>query len=474
MEITALFLSRIQFAATISFHIIFPAFTVGLAAWLTVLEATSFASGRPVYRRLFDFWRNVFAVAFGLGVVSGVVMAFQFGTNWSELSRRTGAIQGPLLGYESFTAFALEASFFGVLMLGRGRVPRWFYLFSCLMVALGTTMSSFWIMVNNSWMQVPTGFVMMPDGVFRPTDWSAIIFDSVVWVRFPHMLLAAYVTSAFCVAATGAWHALRGVFKAEAHIMLRMGLGLAAVLMPAQLFIGHLVGDYVHDKQPAKFAAIEARWHDEAPASEVLIALPDEKAERNRFAISIPYFGSIIGSMSLSSKEVGLTNWPSGDRPPVLIPFFAFRVMVGCGLAMLAIAWFGSLSIIRGRLQQQRWMLWAIFLSFPLGFIATLTGWFTAEVGRQPWVVYGYLRTADAVTPFLKAPEVATTLALFVIIYAIIFVFGMYFIYQLLRRGPVPLLSSRNRPTNPKRPMSMPSPSRSLPASADKAGELVP
>ena len=475
MDMTALLLSRIQFAATVSFHIIFPAFTVGLAAWLVVLEATSLASGRPVYRRLFDFWRGVFAVAFGMGVVSGIVMAFQFGTNWSELSRRTGAIQGPLLGYESFTAFALEASFFGVLMLGRGRVSRWFYLFSCLMVALGTTMSSFWIMVNNSWMQAPSGFAMMPDGVFRPTDWNAIIFNSVVWVRFPHMLLAAYVTSAFCVAATGAWHMLRGGFKAEAHIMLRMGLGLAAVLVPAQLLIGHLVGDYVHDKQPAKFAAIEARWHDEAPASEVLIAWPDEQAGRNRYAISIPYLGSLIGSMSLSSKEVGLANWPRDDRPPVLIPFFAFRVMVGCGLAMLAIAWSGSLLIMRNRLERQRWLLWAIFCSFPLGFIATLTGWFTAEVGRQPWTVYGHLRTVDAATPFLKTPEVATTLAIFAIVYSIIFAFGTFFIYRLLRHGPVPLPPLGERATNPKRPLSVPGPSPGAPAAAPaEAGELVP
>jgi len=278
MDATAILLSRIQFAATISFHIIFPAFTVGLAAWLCVLEATSMATGQPVYRRLFDFWRSIFAVAFAMGVVSGIVMAFQFGTNWSELSRRTGAIQGPLLGYESFTAFAIEASFFGVLMFGRNRVPRWFYLFSCVMVAVGTTLSSFWIMVNNSWMQYPSGYTMDTDGVFVPTDWRAIILSPAVLVRFPHMLLAAYLTSAFCVAATGAWHMLRGQFKAEAHVMMRMALGLAAVLVPVQLTFGHLVGDFTHDLQPAKFAAIEARWHDESPAAEVLIAWPNQAA----------------------------------------------------------------------------------------------------------------------------------------------------------------------------------------------------
>jgi cytochrome bd ubiquinol oxidase subunit I len=457
MDSTALLLSRIQFATTVSFHIIFPAFTVGLAAWLCVLEGMSMATGRPVYRRVFDFWRSIFAVAFAMGVVSGIVMAFQFGTNWSELSRRTGAIQGPLLGYESFTAFALEASFFGVMMFGRNRTTRGFYFLACLVVAFGTTMSSYWIMVNNSWMQYPVGFATRPDGVFEPTDWTAILFSPAVLVRMPHMLLAAYLTSAFCVAATGAWHMLRGAFKAEARVMLRMALGLAAVLVPLQLVFGHLVGDFVHDKQPTKFAAIEGRWRDEKPAAEVIIAWPDDKTERNELALNVPYLGSLIGSMSLSSNEVGLTDWPKADRPPVAIPFFAFRVMVGCGLLMLAIAWCGCLQILRGRLDSQRWFLWMIFLSFPLGFVGTLTGWFVAEVGRQPWTVWGVLRTADAATPFLQTPEVAATLTLFVVIYAIIFAFGTIYIYQLLRRGPAPEPEPQIGDTNPKRPLSIPS-----------------
>lgn len=473
MDLTTLMLSRIQFAATVSFHIIFPAFTVGLAAWLCVLEGAWLATGRPVYRRLFDFWRTIFAVAFAMGVVSGIVMAFQFGTNWSELSRRTGAIQGPLLGYESFTAFALEGSFFGVLMFGRDRLPRWFYFLSCVMVAFGTTMSSFWIMVNNSWMQWPVGFEMGADGVFIPTDWSTIIFSPVVWVRFPHMLLAAYVTSAFCVAATGAWHALKGNFRLEARTMMKMGLGLAAVLVPVQLLFGHLVGDYTHDKQPTKFAAIEARWHDESPASEVLIAWPNEKTQSNDYAISIPYLGSLIGSMSLSAKEVGLTDFPVKDRPPVLIPFFAFRVMVGCGLLMLALAWYGSFQVIRDRMEKQRWLLWGTFLSFPLGFIATLTGWFTAEVGRQPWTVFGQLRTADAATPFLTSAQVSTTLILFFVIYSVIFAFGTIHIYRLLRRGPVTVAEPSIGNTNPKRPLSVPGNSPGIETRDAKPGEQL-
>jgi len=256
MDATALLLSRIQFGFTISFHIIFPAFTIGLAAWLTVLEALHLRTGKQVYRVLFDFWLKIFGIAFGLGVVSGVVMGFQFGTNWSELSKMSGPIQGPLLSYETFTAFMLEASFFGILVFGRNRVRPGFYLFSTAMVALGTTLSAFWIMINNSWMQVPVGYVLQ-NGIFVPDDWLRIIFNQVAMVRFVHMLLAAYLSSAFCVAATGAWYMLRNIYHAEARVMLRMGLFLAAVLLPVQLVFGHLVGDYVHQHQPAKFAAIE-------------------------------------------------------------------------------------------------------------------------------------------------------------------------------------------------------------------------
>src|ERR1700732_868038 len=239
MDVTAFLLSRIQFGSTIAFHIIFPSFTIGLAAWLTVLEALHLWTGRPVYRLIFEFWLKIFGVAFGLGVVSGIVMGFQFGTNWSELARMSGPIQGPLLSYETFTAFYLEASFFGILLFGRSRVPPWFYLFSTAMVALGTTLSAFWIMVNNSWMQAPVGFALQ-NGMYVPGDWTKINFSPVVWARFPHMLLAAYLTGSFCVAATGAWYLLRGKFIAEAHIMLRMGLCLAAVLVPVQILFGHL------------------------------------------------------------------------------------------------------------------------------------------------------------------------------------------------------------------------------------------
>jgi cytochrome bd ubiquinol oxidase subunit I len=454
MDATALLLSRLQFAFTISFHIIFPSFTIGLAAWLTLLEALRLATGRPAYRVVFEFWLKIFGVAFGLGVVSGIVMAFQFGTNWDVLARKTGPIQGVLLSYETFTAFFLEASFFGILVFGRPRVPPWFYLFSTAMVALGTTLSAFWIMVNNSWMQAPTGYAI-ENGEYVPADWPKVIFSPVLWVRFPHMLLASYVTGAFCVAATGAWYLLRGKFHAEARIMLRMGLLLGAVLIPVQLFFGHLTGDYVHDYQPAKFAAIEARWHDEQPAAEVLIAIPDPRLETNDYAIQIPVLGSLIGSMSFDSKEVGLTDFPPSDRPPMIIPFFAFRIMVGCGLVMLLLAWVGSYLSVKGSLEENRLLLWATFLSFPLPFIAILTGWFTAEVGRQPWTVYGVLRTADSVTPFLTARAATISLIVFCAVYAFIFAFGIFYIHRLLRAGPEGSLVRPPAAATPNRPMSV-------------------
>ncbi len=455
MDLTALLLSRIQFGSTVAFHIIFPSFTIGLAAWLTVLEALHLWIGRPVYRLVFEFWLKIFGVAFGLGVVSGIVMGFQFGTNWSVLARMSGPIQGPLLSYETFTAFFLEASFFGILLFGRPRVPPWFYLFSTAMVALGTTLSAFWIMVNNSWMQVPTGY-LMENGAFAPDDWVKILFSPVVWVRFPHMLLASYLTGAVCVAATGAWYVLRGIFSAEARVMLRMGLCFAAVLLPAQLVFGHLNGEYIVHHQPAKMAAIEARWHDEKPASEVLLAWPDEENHRNLFAITLPPpFGSLIDSDDLSAGEVGLESIPPENWPPVAIPFFSFRVMVGCWAVMLLIAWIGSYLIHKGRIEQNRLLLWATFLSFPLPFIAILSGWVTAEAGRQPWVVYGVLRTADALTPFLTARAVEISLAVYCVVYSFIFAFGTYYIYRLLLAGPEGRLAVPPAAAVPNRPMSV-------------------
>jgi cytochrome d ubiquinol oxidase subunit I len=435
MDFDPVFLSRLQFGFVISFHIIFPSFTIGLAAWLATIEGMRLATGKAIYRRVFEFWLKVFALSFGMGVVSGIVMAFQFGTNWSVLAERSGSIQGPLLGYEGFTAFMLEATFFGVMLLGRNRAPPWFYFLSCCMVSLGTMLSSFWILANNSWMQVPLGHVIV-DGRIVPDDWWAITTGPIMRVRWPHMLLAAFLTSGMSIIAVGAWHLLRGSRVPEARVMLRWGVGLVALLVPLQMFFGHLTGEYVHRYQPAKFAAIEARWKTEQPATEVLIAIPDPAAERNLFALEIPKLGSFIASGSWDSREVGLESFSREDRPPVIIPFFSFRIMVGMGLIMVAISWLGTLLRMLGRLETTRWFLSAALLSFPSGFVAVLAGWFTAEVGRQPWVIYGLLRTRDAVTPSLTTNDVMISLIGYIAVYAVIYSFGLYYIYRLLRDGP--------------------------------------
>jgi cytochrome d ubiquinol oxidase subunit I len=435
MDLDPVILSRIQFAFVVSFHIIFPAFTIGLAAWLATIEGARLFTGNALYRRVFDFWLKIFAVSFGMGVVSGIVMAFQFGTNWGVLAQKTGSIQGPLLGYEAFTAFLLEATFFGVMLLGRNRVSPRFYFFACCMVSLGTMFSSFWILANNSWMQVPLGHTIV-DGKIIPADWREIVLGPVMMVRWPHMLFAAFLTTGMCVAATGAWYVLRGIHRAEARVMLHWGLGLVALLIPVQLLFGHLTGLYLYKHQPAKLAAIEARWHSEQPGTEVWLAWPDEKEMRNRFAIKTPGVGSLIDTGDWNAPMQGLTDFPEKDRPPVVIPFFAFRIMVGMGLVMLAVSWFGNLLRWRGRLETTRWFLRAAFLAFPAGFIAVLTGWFTAEVGRQPWVVYGLLRTEDAVTPSLTTGDVLVSLVTYVVVYAIVYSFGLHYIYKLLHEGP--------------------------------------
>ena len=435
MALDPVFLSRLQFAFVVSFHIVFPSFTIGLAAWLATIEGVRLTTGKEVYRRVFDFWLKIFALSFAMGVVSGIVMAFQFGTNWSQLSERTGAIQGPLLGYEGFTAFLLEATFFGVMLLGRDRVPARFYFFSCCMVSLGTMFSSFWILCNNSWMQVPLGHAFI-DGKIVPEDWWAITTGPIVRIRWPHMLLAAFLTTGMSVVATGAWHMLRGHHLPESWVMLRWGLGFVAVIIPVQMVFGHLTGEYVLHYQPAKFAAIEARWQTQQPASEVLLAIPDPWTQTNLFPIEVPKLGSFIASGDWTAKEIGLEAYPLNDRPPVIIPFFAFRLMVGMGLLMVAISWVGVVLIWRGALETARWFLWAAFLSFPTGFVAVLCGWYTAEVGRQPWVVYGLLRTEEAITPSLSGGEVLFSLIAYILVYAVIYAFGLTYIYRLLRSGP--------------------------------------
>ena len=452
MDLDVVLLSRLQFAFVVTFHIIFPSFTIGIAAWLATIEGMRLATGNPIYRRVFDLWLKIFAVSFGMGVVTGIVMAFQFGTNWSAMSEKMGPIQGPLLAYELFTAFLLEATFLGVMLVGRDRVPPLFYWFACCMVALGTMASSFWILCNNSWMQVPLGHQFV-DGKLIPADWWAITTGPIVRLRWPHMLLGAFLTTGMSVIATGAWYRLRDVHRAESRVMLHWGLALVAVLIPIQLMFGHLTGEYVHKWQPAKFAAIEARWKTQQPASEVLLAIPDPARQRNLFAIEVPYLGSFIASGTWDSREVGLESFPEQDRPPVVIPFFTFRIMVGLGVIMLAISWFGLFLWWRGSLEVTRWFLWIAFLAFPTGFVAVISGWYTAEVGRQPWIVYGLMRTSEAITPSLTAEVALFSLVCYVVVYLTVFSFGAYYIYKLLREGP---RDEAERPSGatPSRPMA--------------------
>jgi cytochrome bd ubiquinol oxidase subunit I len=434
-ELDPLLLSRLQFAFTISFHILFPAFTIGLAAWLLVLELLWLKTGRVIYADIAQHWTKIFAVSFGMGVVSGVVLSYEFGTNWSELSRRGGNVIGPLMSYEVLTAFFLEAGFLGIMLFGQKRVPKGVHLFATAMVALGTAISAFWILSANSWMQTPVGYSVAADGVLHVEDWWQVVFSPSFPYRFAHMVAAAYLTTAFIVGGIGAWYLLRGRSVPHGRIMLGMALSLLVWLAPLQVVIGDLHGLNTREHQPAKIAALEAHWETEKGAPLILFALPDPTAEINHYEISVPKLGSLILTHDWEGEIQGLKSFPPEDRPNPIIPFFAFRVMVGIGLIMIALSSIGAVLWLMGRLYSSRWFLRAMLWASPLGFVAVLAGWFTAEVGRQPWVVYGVLRTADAVSP-VPGGSVLTSLVLFVLAYGVVFGAGLYYIARLVRRGP--------------------------------------
>ena len=456
MELDPLWLSRLQFALTISFHILFPALTIGLASWLALLEGLWLASGRELYRELYRFWVRIFAVSFGMGVVSGIVMSFQFGTNWSRFSDQAGNVIGPLLSYEVVTAFFLEASFLGIMLFGWNRVrPSLHFLATC-MVALGTLISTFWIISANSWMQTPAGFELR-DGVFFPTDWWAVVFNPSFPYRLVHMVLGAYLTTCFTIGAVAAWYLLRDRFRQHARVMLAMSVGFAAIVAPLQMVAGDLAGLNVMEHQPAKLAAIEGHWNrEEAPVPLLLFALPDQEAEANRLEVGIPYLGSLILTHSLEGEVPGLKDFAPADRPPVAIVFWSFRLMVGLGLLMLFLGLYGVWLYYRGRLYQTRWFLRLWNLSLPAGYLAVLSGWVTAEVGRQPYVVYGVLRTADALSP-VNGASVATSLVLFALAYTVVFGAGSYYLLKLVRSGIQVPPPERETPfRTPERPLSMP------------------
>jgi cytochrome d ubiquinol oxidase subunit I len=434
MEWDAVFLSRLQFAFTISFHIIFPSFTVGLASYLAVLEASWLKTGNEVFRNLYLFWVKIFALAFGMGVVSGVVMSYQFGTNWSVFADQTGSVLGPLLGYEVLTAFFLEASFLGIMLFGWDKVGRRLHFVATTCVAVGTLISAFWILSANSWMQTPAGFEVR-DGLFHAVDWVKVIFNPSFPTRFMHMMSAAYLTTGFAVLGAAGWLWLRGRDDAETRVMRRMAIGMIVLLAPLQMMIGHESGIVTEEYQPAKVAAMEGWWETRAGQPSLLFALPDQEGERNRFEVGIPRLGSWVVAGDFNAELRGLDAFAPEDRPPVAWVFWGFRVMVGLGLAMIGMGLWGAWLWWRGGLERSRLYQMAAFAMAPAGFIAVLAGWISAEVGRQPWVVYGVLRTADAVSP-VSGGQVASSLLVFMIAYAIVFSAGSLYILRLVTRGP--------------------------------------
>jgi cytochrome d ubiquinol oxidase subunit I len=435
MDVDPVLLARFQFAFTIAFHIIFPSFTIGLSAYIATLEILWGWTGREHYGRLSGFWTKIFAVSFGMGVVSGIVLSYQLGTNWSGFSAAFGNIIGPLAGYEVLTAFFLEATFLGILLFGRNRVPRWLHVFAAIAVAVGTAISAFWIISANSWMHTPVAYKMR-NGVAFPLDWWAIVFNPSFLYRLTHMLNAAYLTAGFVVLAVGARYALAGRHPEEVRTMLRMSIGLLFFLAPLQLFLGDQHGLNTLKHQPIKIAAMEAHWDGSKPADFHIFAWPDPANERNLFEISIPRGASLILTHDPNGLFPGLTSVPKQDRPPIHNVFFAFRIMLGIGFFMIAAALFGGWLLWRKRLFDTRWYLRIVAQTWWTGFVAVIAGWVVTESGRQPWMVQGLMRTADAASP-VPAATIATTLAMFVVVYGIVFTMGMYYINRLIARGPL-------------------------------------
>src|SRR5580698_770745 len=435
MDFDPVFLSRLQFAWVIGWHILLPAFTVGAAAFIAVLEGCNLATGRDVYLRVSMFWIRIFSIAFGMGVVTGVVMPFQLGTNWSRYSDATSNVLSPMFAYEGLTAFFLEAAFLGVLLFGRKLVPRWAHFVAALMVAMGTLFSSFWILSANSWMQTPAGYEIV-DGRFFPTDWLQVVFNPSFPSRLAHTVVAFFITTGFVVLGVGAYLLRQNKCVEEGRTMLSMTLWLLTVLVPLQIFLGDHHGLNTLEHQPAKLAAIEARWETGRRIPLVLFAIPDEKAESNHAAIEIPGLGSLILTHQLDGEVKGLKDFPPDQRPPVAIPFFAFRIMVGCATLMLGIVLLGGWLRWRGRLTDTPLFLLLCQLALPIGFVAVIAGWAVTEVGRQPWTVYGLLRTAASVSPSLTGRDVVISLLAYMAVYLFMYPTGLFLMLRIVRTGP--------------------------------------
>lgn len=428
-------LARLQFAFTVACHIVFPAFSIGLASYLMVLEGLWLATGRDIYLQVFNFWLKIFAVVFGMGVVSGIVMSYQFGTNWSAYADKTGPVIGPLMGYEVLTAFFLEAGFLGIMLFGQRRVGRALHFTATVLVAVGTLVSAFWILSANSWMQTPAGYGINAAGQFVPEDWLKVIFNPSFPYRLVHMVLAAYLTTACAVGGVGAWHLLREPGNASARVMFSMALWMAALVAPIQLIAGDQHGLNTLEHQPAKIAAMEGHFDTYEGAPLILFGIPDMAAADTRYAVEIPHLASVVLTHSWNGEVKGLKAWPRADWPNVVLLFYSFRVMVGLGLAMIGLGFWGLWHRYRGNLFEARWLQRASLLMAPAGFVALLAGWFVTEGGRQPYTVYGVLRTADSVSP-LGAPAVAASVAAFVIVYLAVFGAGIFYLLRMMGKRP--------------------------------------
>jgi len=434
----ALLLARFQFAFTVSFHFIFPAFTIGLASYLAVLEGLWLWTGKAVYLNLFRYWIKIFALSFAMGVVSGIVLSYQFGTNWAVFSDRAGPIIGPLMAYEVLTAFFLEAGFLGIMLFGMKRVGKGLHFAATLAVAVGTLLSSFWILSANSWMQTPTGHALNAAGQFVPLDWAQIIFNPSFPYRLVHTVLGAYLTTALVVGAVGAWHLLRDRANEGARVMFSMAMGMIVLAAPVQAVVGDFHGLNTLEHQPTKILALEGHFESHPDGAPLyLFGLPDEESATVRYPLAIPRLGSLILHHSLDAPVEGLTTVPREEWPPVAVVFWSFRIMVGLGLLMITLGAVALVARLRGRLYDWRNLHRFALVMGPAGFVAVIAGWVTTEVGRQPYTVYGLLRTAESVSP-LDAPAVAASLVAFIVVYFTVFSIGAWYMLRLMAHPPVP------------------------------------
>ncbi len=435
----ALLLARIQFGFTVAFHFIFPAFTIGLASYLAVLNAMYLGTRDETYLNLFNYWVKIFAISFAMGVVSGIVMSYQFGTNWSVFSDRAGPVIGPLMAYEVLTAFFLEAGFLGIMLFGRKRVGNGLHMLATAMVAIGTAISATWILSVNSWMHTPAGFTVGENGQYLPADWIEVIFNPSFPYRLAHTLTAAYLTTAFIVGAVGAWHLLRGRFgNMGVRRMFSMAMWMIAFTAPLQIVIGHEHGLNTYEYQPTKVLAMEGHfesYEDGEGIPLILFGIPDQDAGEMRYSVEIPHIGGPILNKGWNDGMAGLDQVPDAEEPPVAMVFWSFRIMVGIGMLMLGVGVLGLYARFRGRLYESTWLHRITLVMGPSGLIAVLAGWITTEVGRQPYVIYGEMLTADAASP-LGASAVAASLIAFIVIYFAVFGAGVIYLLRLMGRPP--------------------------------------